>query len=520
MKRYNAKETDMLSRRSVVTGMPFALAGLPAVLQMASSVRAAANDAITLAYPADVPNWDPLSSGSPVSVSMHRCVFDMVLNVAPDLSVGPSAVKNSRWIDDKGTALELTLRDGITFHNGDPLTSADIRFSFLERPKSDGTLMISGVFGSKVADVETPSPTIAIFRFSSPYVAAPALLASLPAYVMPHNYFQSIGRDAFLAQPIGSGPYRLVDYQRDSRIVLEAYDKYWAGPAPIKRVTIQIIKDTSARIAAVQSGQVDFAYNLPIREVERIGDIAGLSGSIHPINTVILIHMVNKGIYQDRNLRLAMHHAIDTQALSRAFFAGKARPLSLWASDGPTSDPNYKFEYSPEKAKALLAKSGYSVDKPAKIAFSTFRGQFPADFDLGRAIVAMWKQVGIDADLQVLEIAQYFQMTRSGKIENPVLYSWSNASADPELFSGLILDPKRPYSVWKSDDISEKLDPLLVEVDSEKRLAGYRAFDAWAVEQGYACPLLQSVATAVHKKQLRYVPFANGWMLPYYWTMA
>jgi len=429
-------------------------------------------------------------------------------------------VKNSRWIDDKGTALELTLRDGITFHNGDPLTSADIRFSFLERPKSDGTLMISGVFGSKVADVETPSPTIAIFRFSSPYVAAPALLASLPAYVMPRNYFQSIGRDAFLAQPIGSGPYRLVDYQRDSRIVLEAYDKYWAGPAPIKRVTIQIIKDTSARIAAVQSGQVDFAYNLPIREVERIGDIAGLSGSIHPINTVILIHMVNKGIYQDRNLRLAMHHAIDTQALSRAFFAGEARPLSLWASDGPTSDPNYKFEYSPEKAKALLAKSGYSVDRPAKIAFSTFRGQFPADFDLGRAIVAMWEQVGIDADLQVLEIAQYFQMTRSGKIENPVLYSWSNASADPELFSGLILDPKRPYSVWKSDDISEKLDPLLVEVDSEKRLAGYRAFDAWAVEQGYACPLLQSVATAVHKKQLRYVPFANGWMLPYYWTMA
>jgi peptide/nickel transport system substrate-binding protein len=508
----------MLSRRSVATGLPFALASLPALLR--SRAGAAVNDSITLAYPADVPNWDPLSSGSPVSVSVHRCVFDMVLNVAPDLSVGPSIVKASRWIDDKGMALELTLRDGITFHNGDPLTSADIRFSFFERPKSDNALMISGVFGSKVADIETPSPTTAIFRFNSPYVAAPALLCSLPSYVLPRNYFQSVGRDAFLAQPIGSGPYRLVDYQRDSRVVLEAYDKYWGGPAPIKRVTLQIVKDTSARIAAVQSGQVDFAHNLPIREVERLNDVAGLSGTIDPINTVILIHMVNKGIYQDRNLRLAMHHAIDTQALSRAFFAGKARPLSLWASGGPTSDPNYKFAYSPEKAKALLAQSGYGADKPAKIAFSTFKGQFPADFDLGRAIVGMWKQVGIDADLQVLEIAQYFQMTRSGKIENPVLYSWSNASADPELFSGLILDPKRPYSVWKSDDISEKLDPLLVEVDSEKRLAGYRAFDAWAVEQGYACPLLQSVATVAHSKQLHYVPFANGWMLPYYWSQT
>jgi dipeptide transport system substrate-binding protein len=510
----------MLSRRGIVVRLPFALAGLSTWLQTASPARAAEGDAITLAYPADVPNWDPVSSGTPVTTSVHRCVFDMVLNVAPDLSVGPSVVKSWRWIDNKGMALELTLREGVTFHNGDPLTSADLRFTYFERPKADGRLAISGVWGSKVADIETPSPTIAVFRFNSPYVAAPALLASHPTYVMPHNYFQKVGREAFIEKPIGSGPYRVVDYQRDSRIVLEAYDKYWGGVAPIKRVVLQIIKDTSARIAAVQSGQVDFAHNLPIREVQRLGNLPGLTGVIHNVNTVILIHMVNKGIYQDRNLRLAMHHAINTQALSRAFFAGQARPLSMWASEGPTNDPNYKFEYSPEKAKALLAKSGYSIDKPAKIVFSTFNGQFPADFDLGRAIVAMWREVGIEADLQVLEQAQYFQMTRSGKVENPVLYSWANASSDPELFSGLILDPKRPFSVWKSDDISVKLDPLLVEVDHERRLAGYRAFDAWAVEQGYACPLLQSTATVVHSKRVRYVPFTNGWMLPYHWSLA
>ncbi len=93
-------------------------------------------------------------------------------------------MKASRWIDDKGMALELTLRDGVTFHNGDPLTSADIRFSFFERPKSDNTLMVSGVFGSKVADIETPSPTTAIFRFNSPYVVGLALLGSLLSYVL------------------------------------------------------------------------------------------------------------------------------------------------------------------------------------------------------------------------------------------------------------------------------------------------------------------------------------------------
>ncbi len=509
----------MLSRRQVVAGLPFALAGLQGLLS-ASPGWTADNDAITIAFPTDVANWDPSASGSSVTTPLHKCVFDMVLSVAPDLKVGPSIVKSYRWIDDKGMALELTLRDGVTFHNGDPLTSEDLRFTFFERPKAEAGLMISGVWGSKVVDVETPSPLVAIFRFNAPYVSAPALLGSIPAYVLPKKYFSSVGRTGFIEKPIGSGPYRIVDYQRDSRIVLEAYDKYWGGPVPIKRVTIQVIKDTSARIAAIQSGQVDFAHNLPVREVVRLNELPTLTGLVHPTNTVVFIHMVNKGIFQDRNLRLAMHHAIDKQALSRAFFTGKARPISMWASEGPANDPTFNFEYSQEKAKTYLAASGYSVDKPVKIPVGTFNGQFPSDFDLGRAIVAMWKQVGIDAELQVLEIAKYFEQARNDRLDLPVLYSWGNASIDPELFSGLFLDPKKPFSVWKSADISPRLDPLLAEPDEAKRMAGYRGFDRWSIEQGYAIPLLQSTATVVHSKRVRYVPYGNGWVLPATWSLT
>ena len=133
-----------------------------------------------------------------------------------------------------------------------------------------------------------------------------------------------MGHDAFLQKPVGSGPYRLVDYVRDSRIVLEAFDKYWGGTRPIRRVTIDIVKDASARVAAIQSGQVDFVYIIPTREVARLGALPGLVGNLYPPTSIVLIQMVNKCIYRDPHLRLAMHHAIDKAALSKAFFAGRA----------------------------------------------------------------------------------------------------------------------------------------------------------------------------------------------------
>jgi peptide/nickel transport system substrate-binding protein len=487
----------------------------------ADVARAQAARPVTLAWPNDVPNWDPISAGTPVSRPIHKCVFDSPLDVAPDLSFAPSVVASYRWLDREGRQLELTIRDGVTFHNGDALTSEDFRFTFDERPKAEPTLALAGVWGKVVEKVTTPSPRTAVFHFAEPFVTAPQLMTEIPSYVIPRRYFEQVGRTGFMQKPVGSGPYRLVEYQRDSRIVLEAYDKFWGGPVPIKQLVFQVIKDTSTRIAAIWSGQVDFAHSLPVREVVRLGNHPNLVSQMHPTTLVVLINMVNKGVFRDRNLRLAMHHAIDKETLSKTLFNGKASPLSTWSGEGMVAyDPNFKFPYSPEKARALLAQSGYGPEKPAKIEFLSTNGVFPSDFDLARALVQMWKRVGIEAELGVIEIAKYFEMARNDKLEAPVLYSWGNATGDPVIYSGYILDPKKRFSVWKSDDISAKLDPLLTEVDYEKRIAGYRAFDAWAVEQGYALPLLQGPATVVHTKRIGYVPFRNGWERPHRWAVS
>jgi peptide/nickel transport system substrate-binding protein len=460
-----------------------------------------------------------LNSGVTVAQSLYKCVFDSILDVTPQAQLTPG-LASYRWLDNENKVLELTLRDNLVFHNGDPVTSEDVQFSFFTRLKADNTLAAFGNFGKVVEAIDTPAPNKAVFRFTNTYVQAPLYLMGL-GYVEPRKYFESVGLDGFRQKPVGAGPYKLVDYERGSRIVLEAHDKYYRGAPAIKRVAIQIVQSPTTRVSAVQSGQVDFAHNLSVRDVVRLGAMPNLRGDLYPISSVYMIHMVNKGIYQDANLRLAMHHAINKEALSKAFFEGKADVLSMWAGAGtPANDPTFKFPYSPETAKTLLAKSGYSLDKPAKIQLLATSGVFQNDFDMARAIVQMWKQVGIDTELSTIELPKYGELLRSNKLEAPMLYNWFNPLDDPEAYSGTLLNPNGRFSAWKSDDITPRLEPLLTETDFDKRMAGYRAFDRWTVEQGYAVPLLQGVATVVYNKRLKFVPYRTGLIEPYNWSLS
>jgi peptide/nickel transport system substrate-binding protein len=166
-----------------------------------------------------------------------------------------------------------------------------------------------------------------------------------------------------------------------------------------------------------------------------------------------------------------------------------------------------------------LKESGYGPGKPVQFRFFATNGIYPNDFEMARALVQMWKKVGIDAALEVIEPAQYYTKVQAGKLEGPTLWFWTNATGDPELSAGYYLDPKKSFSVWRSPDVSTQLDPLLVELNLEKRIEGYKKFHVWAVEQGYSLPLVQGVSTVVYAKaEAGYKPFRNGWILPYYWS--
>jgi peptide/nickel transport system substrate-binding protein len=501
------------SRRGLLGAL--AAAGLPVAAASTAQAQAQgqASDAVTIGWPSDVPAWDPNQRFVPDAQPIFKMVYDQPLDQDSRLNLVPSLIRAWKMAPD-ARGLEVELRDDVVFHDGSKFTSADFRWTFFERIKAGHKVDIAQSW-RKLVDIEAPTPTRAIMRFDSPAPTAPVWLAFLGSYVVPKAYMEKVGLEGFNAKPVGTGPYRLAEYQMNARIVLERNDQYW-GPKPaLRRVTVEIIKDTSARVAAVQSGKVDLTISVPVREVARLGNMAALAAELNPITRVILLQVRNDEGFADRNIRLAAHHAIDKKALSQAFYGGAAVPLSVPATPGsPGYLGDFTFPNDPNLSIQLLEKSGYSAQKPAKIRMATTNGQFPGDYDIARAIVAMWKKVGIEAELEVIEYAKYFELNRANKLPEATLYSFDNATGDPEIYAGYLLNPKLPFSPWKDMTLGQKVIDLFNVPGEAERIAGWRALNREAVETGACMPLLQSVQTLVRKKALSYRSYGNGWVLP------
>ncbi len=512
----------MIDRRSILKlgAGAAALAGLGVPEE--ALAQAAQRGQLTLAFPSDVPTWDPNARTLAAVQSLYKLVFDQPLGQAPDLALKPAIV--TKWAFENPTTLVLDLRSDVVFHDGSPLSSADIRFSFLERGKlpvpEGGRRLDTAFIWRKVADIETPSPTRAIMKFTEPMASAVPWLAFLASFVVPKAYIERVGLAEFSAKPVGSGPYRLVEYQQGARIVLEANERYWDGKPAIPRVTIELVRDPTARVAAFESRRADVAVDVPIREAQRLGGQPGVTARLDPIADIMLLQITKNGGFADDRARLAAHHAIDKAAISRALFGGAATPISVPAAKGTPGYPaDFEFPFSVEKAQALLREMGHGPDKPLAIKFSSPNGAFPNDFELARAIVQMWRRVGIAAELEPIELSVYQERLRAGTLPEATLFSWGNAVGDPEMYGGYLLDPKSIFSAFKADEMGQKIHPLLIETDDAKRMAGFREAHRFAAERGFTIPLLQTVKTIVHRNEVQVVKYDNGWVLPHTWSM-
>lgn len=507
-----------MKRRTLLKTPIFALAASSALISLRAN--AGGRSELTLALPFDVQGWDPTARIIPQATSLYKTVFDQPLEYDQANTLSPGVISDYRWIGEKGMTLEITLRDDVYFHNGDQLSSEDFKYTFFDRLKADNSIQL-GYIWNHVSAIDTPAPTKAVIHLSEPFVTAPQYLGFAGSFILPKRYIEKVGMDAFLKHPIGSGPYQLVDYKRGNRIVLKAFDKYWAGKPQIENLNIMVIPTATSRVAAIQSGQVQFSYALPIRESLRLDKNPNLNGQIDATIDTYIIQMVNKGALKDKNVRLAMHHAINKEAICKALLSGVSKPINTACPPGtPAYDADFSFDFDQTRARELLTQSGYGPDNPVKFTFFATNGVFPADNQMARAIVQMWKQIGIEADLQTIDFGKYFQEVAAGTLEGPALWLWNNSTGDPELYSGSYLNSKTIFSVWKSEEVMTRLSPLLVELDYPKRIAAYKEFNRWTVSEGYNIPLMEGVISIADAQKLAYVPYRNGWIIPEKWRWS
>ena len=234
-----------LSRRSLLQLSAATVAagslGLPA--------RAQAIDELGIAYNVNLPAWDPTvgpSAVNPTIQGIYQSVFDQYILQQPDLKPAPGILTEWGWSDDK-KQVWMTVRDGVTWHDGSPLTAEDMAWSLARVAKPEtgspiqfvwGTLANHRVEGNKViADVTQFDPTI--FKW----------MYFLTGYVLPKAYYEKVGPEGFEAAPIGSGPYMVEKFERNAFVRLKANEAYWGGAPEFKPVTIKFVTDSAARVA-------------------------------------------------------------------------------------------------------------------------------------------------------------------------------------------------------------------------------------------------------------------------------
>ena len=478
---------------------------------------------VTIAFPETVTSMDPLpGSRNLPRESMYEAVFDRFLQQDRQGKYGPNVIESWQWTDNK-MGMTLKIRQGVKFHDGSDLTADDVAFSMIRLKTSRP---YSAVYAKvKEHQVRDKATLHLVFERFDP--SFPRWLGFLAGFVVPHAYFQSLGPDdqaraeEFARKPVGSGPYRVVSFTPGSTLVLEAFDRYWKGAPPIKRAVFKMVTDPTARVAEILSGNADITSEVPVEEFGRLSTQASLKGMKQPVGDMAqLFPNPRFEPFKKEEVRLAVHYAIDKKTIVDKVLLGFGIPVSL--TEGPlydAYDPSFSFPYDPAKARQLLQTAGYSAANPLRLKVMTTKGVRTKDFEFMSAITQMWKDVGIEAELEVITIPQWFQHRdargQGGQDLAPLsLYFWSNPTGDPINSVGFQNNVKGPFRVWESEDVVPLIDPIFDERDEPKRIAAAKKAARYVVEKGYIVPLFQVVQPVVMKKDLNYQPFPTGVLIP------
>src|SRR5467141_1090104 len=315
-----------------------------------------------------------------------------------------------------GRTWEFVLRRGPRFHNGDPVTADDVKFSF-ERYKGTAAPPLK----ERVREVEVLDPARVRFHLKEPwpdFMTFYGTSASGAAWIVPKKYIEKVGEDGFRRAPVGAGPYRFLSFSAGIELVLEAFDQYWRKTPSVRRLVLRSIPDESTRAAALKRGEVDVAYyfNGPI--ADDIRRTPGLTLSPTRTNGVLWVMFPEQWTpgapWMDKRVRMAASLAIDRQAINEAESLGFSGPTgNIVPRHQEFALPIEPHPYDPKRAKALLAEAGY----PNGFDAGEFT-PYPPYTSMGEAIVNYFAAVGIKTRMRTMERAAFLSAWRDKKLRN------------------------------------------------------------------------------------------------------
>jgi peptide/nickel transport system substrate-binding protein len=434
------------------------------------------------------PSWfDPSTAPAQITpFGMLYAIHDALVRPLPGQKMGASLAESWRESPD-GRTYEFKLRSGLKFHNGDPVTAEDVKFSY-ERYRGTG----AKEFQARVQKVDIVDPLTVRFLLKEPwpdFMTFYGTTASAAGLVVPKKYLTQVGDEGFRKHPIGAGPYKFVSHAPGVEVVLDAYPGYWRHAPYVKRLVMKSVPDGTTRAAMLRSGEADIAYALDGPDAEnvkrdpRMQIVASRHASINWLE--FAEQWDPKSPWSDRRLRLAVNYALDRKAINEAACLGFCPPAGVIVPR--VMDFALQVEpspYDPLKARQLLAEAGYpnGLDAGELVPIPPF-------FTMAEAVVTYLNAVGIRVKMRTLERAAFYAAWREKKLRGLFITGAGNSGNAASRVQEFIYS-KGSYAYGGYPDIDDLFLQQARERDVRKREALLYRIQQLTIDRAMFAPIM------------------------------
>ena len=501
--------SEQLSRRDLLGRIGFGAAAagfLDAITPGRAAAQTTRKRELVAAQGGDISKLDPHLSTSSNDIRVSFNLFDNLTSRHPDGKLFPGLA--AEWGRTAPTTWQFKLREGVTWHNGYPFTSTDAKFSIERTYDPAAKTLVATVF-TTIERIEAPDPSTLIIHTKRPDPLLAARLAFYGGQVVPKQYLQQVGPDAFNAKPVGTGPVRFVSWTKDDRLVLEATPDYWGGRIDVDRVLFRPIPETAPRVAAVLKGEVDAITQLPPDQWGRVNQNPTTRGAGR-LYAGLYVLAVNSRVRPLDNplVKQAMSLAIDRVAIVKDLWRGRGIvPNGPIAKGDNHYDPSLPpLTYNPQTARERLREAGY---KNEPITIETTVGYVANDKAMSEAIASMWKDVGLNPVVEVIEYSVRAQKNRERTFKGLFWSDPTSTLGDPDGMMWRLLGPGGPQDYWRHPEFDELGNAARFSLDEKFRDGAYRRMTRIFLEHNPWIVVIQPDEDYGLQKYVEFTPNPN-----------
>ena len=451
------------------------------LMALGAAPAQAAKDKVVVAFGSNIPTLDPHMHSSRLAHIADWHLYDTLMDRDPK-TYKPIPGLASSLRSGNALTWELKLRTGIKFHNGEPFNAEAVKFT-IDRVLDPATKSVTRGNFTWIKEVKIINENTVQIITANPFPAAAEFLTL--AYIVPPKYLKAVGDEEFNRKPVGTGPYKFVEWKKAEHLIVEANPDYWKGSPKgmpkIKTIVFRTIPETTTQIAELLSGGVDIIRNVPPDQIAVVKDSpnARISATkVLRVNSLLLdsAGRASKTPLMNQKVREAIAYAINVDEMLSKILGGYAERTATGVNPLHFGfDASIKpYPYDPERAKKLLAEAGYP--NGFEMTLNTYSGTITSMDQMADAGTGYLAKVGIKLKRRHIEdVGLWTSSSKEGKLEGLQYYSWgSNSIFDADAIMYALAYSKEPLSYTKDPALDQFLDEGRTQIDPKKRHLAYR----------------------------------------------